>query len=149
MQKSILERYEDAHEVFIRGDVESQTNEQLLTHLSGLANQNNINSGTQHRDIIRGLTINNVLLKRHLDKLQQHISQLNLQNSLTQYFVIALTIASLVGTSAQIWYAYRADAKAEQESAKLATSCVAQQQVKTPINKPISQVPQLSASQKK
>ena len=102
MNRSILERYEDAHAVFMRDEIDSQTNEQLLTHLSGLANQNNINTGTQHRDIIRGLTINNTLLKRHLDRLQEHISSLNRQNSRTQLLAVGLTIASLLGTAVQV-----------------------------------------------
>ena len=113
MTKSVLERYEDAHAAFMRGDVLNAPDEQLLAYLSGLSNQNNTNTGTQHRDIIRGLTINNILLKRHLDGLQRHITLLNRQNSQTQKVVIALTIASLLGTAAQIWYAYRADANAD------------------------------------
>ena len=113
MTKSVLERYEDAHAAFMGGDVENAPDEQLLAYLSGLSNQNNTNTGTQHRDIIRGLTINNILLKRHLDGLQRHITLLNRQNSQTQKVVIALTIASLLGTAAQIWYAYRADANAD------------------------------------
>jgi hypothetical protein len=112
---NILERYEEAHAAFLRGSVQDESDEQLLLHLSGLANQNNTNTGTQHRDIIRGLTINNILLKRHLDRLQQHISRLNEQNARTQVLVIALTIASLVGTAVQVWYAYRADAKSTPE----------------------------------
>ncbi len=125
MQKPILERYEDAHAAFMRGDIENQSDEQLLIHLSGLANQNNINTGTQHRDVIRGLTVNNILLKRHLDRLQGHITALNGQNSRTQRFVIALTIASLLGSGVQVWYAYRADTKVEQEGTKVSSPAVA------------------------
>jgi hypothetical protein len=113
----ILERYEEAHAAFLRGSVQDASDEQLLLYLSGLANQNNTNTGTQHRDVIRGLTINNILLKRHLDRLQQHITSLSQQNARTQLLVIALTIASLIGTTAQLWYAYRADAKGTSEAA--------------------------------
>lgn len=113
---NILERYEQAHAAFLRGSVQDESDEQLLLHLSGLANQNNINSGTQHRDIIRGLTINNILLKRHLDRLQQHITLLNQQNARTQILVMALTIAALIGTVAQVWYAHRADVKTSPEA---------------------------------
>ena len=118
MNKAILVRYEDADAAFMSGAIHSQSNDLLLTHLSGLANQNSTNTGTQHRDIIRGLTINNILLKRHLDQLQEHISSLNRQNSRTQCFVVALTIASLIGTAVQVWYSYRADVKADQDQAK-------------------------------
>ena len=113
MAKSILDRYEEAHAAFMRGTVHGESDDQLLEYLSGLANQNNTNTGTQFRDIIRGLTINNVLLKRHLDKLQAHIGLLNSQNTRTQYLVIALTVASLIGSGVQVWYAYRADVKSE------------------------------------
>lgn len=114
MQKSILDRYEEADAAFRADDLQVRDDDQLLMYLSGLSNQNNTNSGTQHRDIIRSLTINNILLKRHIDKLQSHISALNAQNSKTQVLVIVLTIASLVGTGLQSWFAYRADAKADQ-----------------------------------
>lgn len=116
MRKSILDRYEEADAAFRSDDLQSRDDDQLLMYLSGLSNQNNTNTGTQHRDIIRGLTINNILLKRHIDKLQSHISALNAQNSRTQLLVIVLTIASLFGTGFQSWFAYRADAKADQPS---------------------------------
>ena len=116
MSNSVLDRYEEANAAFLRGAVPGESDEQLLRYLSGLANQSNTNTGTQHRDIIRGLTINNILLKRHLDKLQQHISSLNSQNGRTQILVVALTVASLIGTAVQVWYAYRADAKPNVET---------------------------------
>lgn len=111
----ILERYEEAHSAFLRGAVHNESDEQLLLHLSGLANQNNTNTGTQHRDVIRGFTINNILLKRHIDRLQQHITLLNTQNARTQVLVIVLTVASLIGTGVQVWYAYSADVKGTPE----------------------------------
>jgi signal transduction protein with GAF and PtsI domain len=117
MHKSILDRYEEADAAFRADDLQARNDDQLLMYLSGLSNQNNTNTGTQHRDIIRGLTINNILLKRHIDKLQSHISSLNAQNSRTQILVMALTIASLFGTGLQSWYAYRADAKIDQPTA--------------------------------
>ena len=119
LMSNILERYEEAHAAFLRGSVQDETDAQLLLYLSGLANQNNTNTGTQHRDVIRGLTINNILLKRHLDRLQQHITTLNKQNARTQILVIALTIASVVGTVAQVWYAYRADLKVDTETSAM------------------------------
>ena len=113
MSNSVLDRYEEANAAFLRDAVADESDEQLLRYLSGLANQSNSNTRTQHRDVIRGLTINNVLLKRHLDNLQQHISSLNAQNGRTQILVVALTVASLIGTAVQVWYGYRADAKAD------------------------------------
>ena len=90
----ILDNYEAAHEAFKTGAVLTQSNETLLTHLHGLSNQNNSNSGTQHRDIIRGITINHILLQRHIDGL-------NKQNSKIQRWVIALAVAALIAAAAQ------------------------------------------------
>jgi len=102
---SVLDQYESAHKSFRSGEVMLEDNETLISHLSGLANQNNINEGTQHRDIIRGITINHILLQRHIDGL-------NKQNSRTQKLVIALTAAALLSGIPQIWFAYSADKRA-------------------------------------
>lgn len=93
---SIIENYESAHEAFRTQSILSDSNEKLIEYLHGLSNQNNINTGTQHRDIIRGLTINHILLQRHIDGL-------NKQNSKTQKLVIVLTIAALVSSIVQIF----------------------------------------------
>jgi hypothetical protein len=90
----ILDQYEAADHAFRTSKVLTDSNEKLLEHLSGLSNQNNTNSGTQHRDIIRGITINHILLQRHID-------DLNKQNEKTQKRVIALTIAALIAAAAQ------------------------------------------------
>lgn len=92
----ILENYEEADKAFRSSEILSQENEKLLTHLYGLSNQNNINTGTQHRDIIRGITINHILLQRHIDSL-------NKQNSKTQKWVIALAVAALISSVVQIF----------------------------------------------
>jgi hypothetical protein len=110
----ILDNYETADEAFRTKAVLTQDNATLLEHLHGLSNQNNINTGTQHRDIIRGLTINNILMQRHIDAL-------NKQNAKTQCLVIALTVAALLVGIPQIWFAYKADKKAETEQKTIAT----------------------------
>jgi len=92
----VLEDYESAHQSFRSGSVLYENNETLLKHLSGLANQNNINEGTQHRDIIRGITINHILLQRHIDGL-------NKQNAKTEKWVIALAVAALISSIVQIF----------------------------------------------
>ena len=111
---SVLDSYETADKAFRSGAVLSQNNETLLAHLHGLSNQNNTNTGTQHRDIIRGITINNILMQRHIDAL-------NKQNTRTQKLVIVLTVAALLVGIPQIWFAYRADKKAETEQETIAT----------------------------
>ncbi len=97
----ILDNYEAADRAFRTGAVLTQTNEELLVHLHGLSNLTNVNTGTQHRDIIRGITINHILLQRHIDVLQQNITALNKQNEKTQRLVIALAIAALIAGGAQ------------------------------------------------
>lgn len=92
----ILENYEAADKSFRSGSVLSDDNEKLIAHLYGLSNQNNTNSGTQHRDMIRGITINHILLQRHIDSL-------NKQNAKTQKWVIALAVAALISSVVQIF----------------------------------------------
>ena len=92
----ILDNYETADQAFRTKAVLTQDNETLLSHLHGLANQNNTNSGTQHRDIIRGLTINSILMQRHIDAL-------NKQNAKTEKWVIALAVAALISSVVQIF----------------------------------------------
>ena len=98
---SVLDDYENADRAFKTKAVLSQDKAALLTHLHGLSNQNNTNTGTQHRDMIRGFTINNILLQRHIDSLQAHISNLDAKNSKLQIWVMWLAIASLVATTVQ------------------------------------------------
>lgn len=97
----ILENYETADEAFRTGKVLTQDNETLLAHLHGLSNLRNENEGTQHRDIIRGVTINNILLQRHINALQSHITALDAKNSKLQWWVMVLAIAALIGTIVQ------------------------------------------------
>jgi len=53
-----------------------------------------------------GNIINHILMQRHIDRL-------NKQNAITQFMVIALTIAALLVAIPQIWFAYKADKRAE------------------------------------
>lgn len=93
---SILDNYEAADAAFKSSRVLTQSNDVLLEHLHGLSNQNNTNSGTQHRDMIRGFTINQILLQRHLQTL-------NKSNSRLQLAVLWLTLLSTVSSVIQIW----------------------------------------------
>jgi hypothetical protein len=111
-----LDNYSDADIAFHTGDVLKADNKTLLRYLSGLTNQPNSNDRTQSRDIIRGLTINNILLQRHVTELQGHITRLDEKNSVTTYAVIALTVASLIGTGIQTWYGHKADKRSEAEA---------------------------------
>jgi hypothetical protein len=99
---TILEQYEQADRAFKTGTVMSDDNATLLCHLHGLANQNNINAGTQHRDMIRGVTINHILMQRHIETLQNHITKLNSSNTKLHKWVIALAAAALITSGTQI-----------------------------------------------
>lgn len=104
-----LDHYEAEHKAFTSGKVMTDDSPTLLQHLYGLANQNNTNTGTQHRDIIRGISINNILMQRHID-------DLNKQNLRTQKLVKALTIAAVLIGIPQIWFAYKSHKRAEVEA---------------------------------
>ena len=134
-----LDNYADSEIAFHTGDVLNANNATLLRYLSGLANTRNTNEGTQHRDVIRGLTINNILLQRHVENLQSHITLLDHKNSTTQKLVVVLTIAALAGSVSQIWYAYKADKRAEKEAESTA--------LKPQPPTPILATPSLSSSQ--
>lgn len=117
---TILDRYEEADKSFRMGTILTDENEKLLAHLSGLANLNNINTGTQHRDVIRGITINHILLHRHVEVLQKqvvelhdHITTLNDGNRKIQRWVIALAVAALIAAVVQTTAAIRTELRAE------------------------------------
>lgn len=138
---TILDNYETADAAFRTGRVLTESNETLLAHLHGLSNQNNINTGTQHRDIIRGLTINNILLQRHVESLQGHITALDGKNSRLQWSVVALTIASLIAAVVQTTVAIRAELRAEPMTQSNATL---QQQLPSPSIAPSQQATPIS-----
>lgn len=96
------DNYQPMEDAFRDGVIASETSDVLQKHLLALSNQVIRNDAVQHRDIIRGITINHILLQRHIDGL-------NKQNSKTEKLVIALTVASLIGTGVQVWYAAKAD----------------------------------------
>jgi len=94
-----LVSYELAHAAFEGGHVDGATDAELREWLLGLANQPVRNETTQHRDIIRGLTINNLIMQRHIDKLDG-------QNRLTQWLVIALTVVATITGVVQTYFSY-------------------------------------------
>lgn len=48
-------------------------------------------------------------LQEHVVALHDHITDLDTKNTTLQKLVVALTVASLIGTGAQVWYAAKAD----------------------------------------
>jgi hypothetical protein len=99
-------------------------------------------------------TVRSHLLRSHIEKLQNHvvelhdhITSLNRKNEITQYCVIALTIAALIGTGAQVWYAKKADKRSlltQQQTISTQTAKPTEQKNGTEANSLKSQpVPQI------
>jgi hypothetical protein len=101
--------YQPVEDAFRDGHVVDADDETLTAYLLALANQPIANERVQHRDIIRGLTVNQIILKRYF-------SRLNRENNKLAILVLILTVASLLGAAAQIWFAYKADKRSETES---------------------------------
>jgi hypothetical protein len=60
-------------------------------------------------------TIRAQLVRSHIDKLQDHITSLNRKNSWLQWCVVALTVASLIGTAVQATVAVRSEVRVEKQ----------------------------------
>ena len=93
-----IQDWENVDLAFRDGKIASCDTATLQAHLIALSNQQIHNDTIQHRDIIRGITINNLLLQRHIENI-------NRKNTITQWLVIVLAIASLAGTVTQIYMA--------------------------------------------
>ncbi|TLX20682.1 hypothetical protein [Thermomonas fusca] len=88
--------YQPVEDAFREGTVSGKSPEELRAYLLALANQPIPNDSVRHRDIIRGLTVNHLLLQHHIDSL-------NRQNSKTQRWVIVLAVAALLSSIVQIF----------------------------------------------
>jgi hypothetical protein len=87
---------DEINAVFRDGSILTAKEDKLQEYLMSLASEHVPNDMVRHRETIRALTINHVQMQRHIDKL-------NKQNTILQYLVIALTIASLIGTAVQTY----------------------------------------------
>lgn len=114
-----IEQWQAAGKAFEDGSIESCDNATMRAHLLAISNQPIINDAIQHRDVIRGITLNHILLQRHINDLDR-------QNTKTQRWVIALAVASLIGTAVQVYYAVNPSTLSAptsmQEPARAATS---------------------------
>jgi hypothetical protein len=82
--------YQSSENAFRDGTISSATDEDLAKHLLALANKPIENDRIKHRDIIRGITINHMLLQHHIDRL-------NRQNSKTQRWFMVFAVISAIG----------------------------------------------------
>jgi len=87
------DNYQPVEDAFSNGQVESQDSDTLKKYLLALSNQPIHNELVRHRDIIRGLTINHLLLQRHIETLNQ-------QNSKTQRWFMVFAVISAIGAAA-------------------------------------------------
>ena len=85
--------YQPVEDAFRDGKIDEQSNVNLSSFLIALSNEVVPNENVRHRDIIRGLTINHILLQRHIDFL-------NKQNSKTQRWFMVFAVISAIGAVA-------------------------------------------------
>lgn len=87
--------WDEAGRAFRNGAIWLSDQESLMRHLMAIANQQITNPTIQHRDIIRGICINHMLLQKHIDDLDR-------KNTTLQRLVLALAFASFVTSVVQI-----------------------------------------------
>lgn len=81
---------------FRDGTILTAKEEKLQEYLMSLCSEHVPNDMVRHRETIRALTINHIQMQRHIDNLDRKSSRL-------QKWVIALAVASLIGTAAQTY----------------------------------------------
>ena len=90
-----LAEWEEANSAFKSGAIALCNKEQLNRYLLVIANQHIGNQAIQHRDVIRGIWINHLLLQKHIDDLDR-------KNNTLQRWFLAFAIASLIASVVQI-----------------------------------------------
>ena len=103
--------YQEALKAFDTGGVVDASRTDLQRYLVAIARNATGDDAVQARDTIQALTLNHLVLQRHIDSLER-------KNTVTQRLVIGLTIASLAGTVVQAWLASKADARSEVDLAR-------------------------------
>ena len=121
-----IDSYQPVEDAFRDGTIESQDSETLARFLLALANKPIPNESVRHRDIIRGLTINHMLLQRHNKSLSD-------SNTRLSWFVAILTIVATATGIAQMWYANKADVRAEAEERRAEAKEMTQRTAATPV----------------
>ena len=109
---SSIERSEEYQEVldsFSSRSVLVADRPTLERYLFVLAQNTTGNDAVQSRDIVQSGVLNSLLLQRHIKEVERRAD-------VTQRFVIALAVASLVGTAVQCWYTVQADRRDAQRS---------------------------------
>jgi hypothetical protein len=116
--KSILNDFES-------GSIIDANRETLQRHLLTISQNATGDDAIQARDIVQALTINHLILQRHIDGLERRSNR-------TQNVVILLTVASLLGTGIQSWFSYRADVQSAAETNSKVLNQINRPEVKSP-----------------
>lgn len=83
--------FQEVNAAFVDGSFINKADEELISYLTVLAKEPSYNQNLQHLAIIRAQTINDLLMKRYIDKLDK-------QNLKTQRWFMALAAASLLAS---------------------------------------------------
>lgn len=83
--------FRDVNDAFNDGSFLMRTDEELISYLHMLSIEPNYNPQLQHLAIIRAQTINDLLMKRHIEKLDK-------QSTKTQHWFMVLAVASLIAS---------------------------------------------------
>lgn len=81
---------------FENDSVINATDDELQSWLQNLSTGNTVNDTIRYREIIRGITINSIIMKRHIDRL-------NKRSETTQWIVIFLAASSLIASAVNIY----------------------------------------------
>jgi hypothetical protein len=92
---AIQHSYHDVNQAFIDGSIFEKTDEELRSFLNVLALEPILNQNIQHREIIRAQTINDMLMQRHIERLDK-------QSAKTQVWFMVLAVLSLIATIVDI-----------------------------------------------
>ncbi len=111
LRSEIMEtaEYNAVLNAFESGTLIKADRETLQTYITTIAMNATGDDAIQARDIVQALTINHLILQRHIDELER-------KNNTTQNWIIILTIFSVLGTGMQCWLAHKADERSVAES---------------------------------
>ncbi|MDD4996974.1 MAG: hypothetical protein PHI99_02415 [Syntrophales bacterium] len=81
---------------FENNSVTNATDDELQSWLQNLSTGNTVNETIRYREIIRGITINSLITKRHIDRL-------NTRSEFIQWLVIIFAFFSLIASAINIF----------------------------------------------
>jgi hypothetical protein len=90
------ERQDRLDAAFVTGSVFGAAEPELLNYLQTLSTGRIPNDMVRHREIIRGLTINHIQMRRLIDRLDR-------QNRRVTILFVVLAVLSLLSAVIQIW----------------------------------------------